>query len=229
MSGIRLLLLVAVAMVAAAGSGRTNSPDDGDRGAAGRPLLREGTQIPPTSGRFRRVGRRWEFVSDTADELADAATQAEDARFEEHARFEDARPGDGRNPPNRGQRGAATRVRRGISGPPSQADAEPPAPFGREPFGREPFPARGTNRAARPTSRGGSRRIRDVRADPASPPVRRPDVPRMLVVENLMLQRIEEAVRDDPTANRWTVTGFVTEYQNENRLVVTTAERGDAR
>ncbi len=175
MIGTAVILVVAVVFAAADDSGRARPLEDGDRGGPNRPLLREGTRIPPTAGRFRRVGRRWEFVSDAAEELADAKTEAEDARFE------DARLFDDRKAPNR--------------------DAD----------------------ATTPTATGG------VSADAASASETRPEVPRMLVVENLMLQRIEEAVRDDPAANRWNVTGVVTEYQNENRLIVTTAERADAR
>jgi hypothetical protein len=50
-------------------------------------------------------------------------------------------------------------------------------------------------------------------------------LPRVLVVENLMLQRIAEAIRTDGSDDRWTVSGEVTEYFNENQLLIRTAQR----
>lgn len=175
MIGPVVMLVVAVVFAVADDSGKASPPADVDRPGPNRPLLREGTRIPPTAGRFRRVGRRWEFVSDAADELADAETEAQDARFEDARLFDDRK------------------VR-----------------------------SRNADDTVSPATGG-------VSTGAAVASATGPTVPRMLVVENLMLQRIEEAVRDDPAANRWTVTGVVTEYQNENRLIVTTAERADAR
>lgn len=51
----------------------------------------------------------------------------------------------------------------------------------------------------------------------------------ILVVENLLLQRVVEAVRDDTIADRWSVTGRLTEFFGENRLILQTARRADGR
>lgn len=53
-------------------------------------------------------------------------------------------------------------------------------------------------------------------------------LPQVLVVENLMLQRIAEAIRADGSDDRWTVSGEVTEYFNENQLLIRTAQRAAA-
>ncbi len=54
-------------------------------------------------------------------------------------------------------------------------------------------------------------------------------MPQMLVGENLMLQRIVEAVRIDPSDDRWTVSGEVTEFFDENQLIIRTAQRANAK
>lgn len=97
------------------------------------PTIREGTQIPPTTGKFVSVGRRWLFVPEQV-------------------------------PPPDGKGGPATAI----------------------------------------------------------------DFP-ILVIENLLLQRVVEAVRDDTIANDWAVTGRVTEFFGENRLILLTARRDDVR
>ncbi|SMP50093.1 hypothetical protein SAMN06265222_10334 [Neorhodopirellula lusitana] len=47
----------------------------------------------------------------------------------------------------------------------------------------------------------------------------------MQVIENLMLDRIAEAISEDSNDDTWTITGRVTEFQNENRLMILTAYR----
>lgn len=51
----------------------------------------------------------------------------------------------------------------------------------------------------------------------------------MLITENLMLQRIVEAIRADGSDNVWSLTGEVTEFFNENRLIIHTAKRAGSR
>ena len=51
----------------------------------------------------------------------------------------------------------------------------------------------------------------------------------VLIAENLMLQRIVQAIREDELDSLWTVTGRVTEYFGENRLTILTAQRGQAK
>ncbi|WP_233214944.1 hypothetical protein [Rhodopirellula bahusiensis] len=50
-------------------------------------------------------------------------------------------------------------------------------------------------------------------------------VPMTLVTENLMLDRISRAIEEDSNDDRWTVTGYVTEFRDENRLVIETTVR----
>ena len=53
--------------------------------------------------------------------------------------------------------------------------------------------------------------------------------PVVLIAENLMLQRIVQAIREDEVDNLWQITGWVTEYFGENRLTILTAQRGQAK
>ena len=106
----------------------------------GSPTIREGTLIPPTTGKFVIVGRRWSFVP------------------------EHASPGRGHGEQATEKSSAGTAIG---------------------------FP--------------------------------------ILMVENLLLQRVVEAIRDDTIADRWSVTGRVTEFFGENRLILQTARRADGR
>ena len=54
-----------------------------------------------------------------------------------------------------------------------------------------------------------------------------PEPKRWILVENLMLQRIAEAVRLDPTDDQWILAGQMTEFFGENRMVIRTAQRSD--
>jgi len=47
----------------------------------------------------------------------------------------------------------------------------------------------------------------------------------MIVVENLMLDRIAAAIGEDPADDHWTITGRITEFQDDNRLILATAHR----
>ena len=51
----------------------------------------------------------------------------------------------------------------------------------------------------------------------------------VLITENLMLQRIVQAIRKDELDSLWQITGRVTEYFGENRLTILTAQRGQAK
>ncbi|MEM6980246.1 MAG: hypothetical protein AAF539_11330 [Planctomycetota bacterium] len=47
----------------------------------------------------------------------------------------------------------------------------------------------------------------------------------ILLLENLMLQRVARAIEEDPSDKRWVVTGKVTEFRDENRLLLQTIHR----
>lgn len=51
----------------------------------------------------------------------------------------------------------------------------------------------------------------------------------VLITENLMLQRIVQAIKEDELDSLWEVTGRVTEYFGENRLTILTAQRGQTK
>lgn len=50
----------------------------------------------------------------------------------------------------------------------------------------------------------------------------------VLITENLMLQRIVQAIKEDELDSSWQITGRVTEYFGENRLTILTAQRAQA-
>tara|TARA_R110002111_G_scaffold100750_3_gene156047 strand:- start:799 stop:1032 length:234 start_codon:yes stop_codon:yes gene_type:complete len=50
----------------------------------------------------------------------------------------------------------------------------------------------------------------------------------LILAENLMLQRIVESIRSDVTDSRWVLSGKVTEFFGENRMVISTAQRSNA-
>lgn len=49
----------------------------------------------------------------------------------------------------------------------------------------------------------------------------------LLLVENLMLQRIVESMRVDPADDRWTLGGEMLEFFDGNRLLIRTAQRSN--
>jgi hypothetical protein len=48
---------------------------------------------------------------------------------------------------------------------------------------------------------------------------------RLLVLENLALQRVVQTITQDPSDDRWSISGVVTEYFGENRVLISTAAR----
>lgn len=48
---------------------------------------------------------------------------------------------------------------------------------------------------------------------------------RILVIENLMLERITRSIDDDSSDSRWSITGTITEFRDENRLWLSTVQR----
>lgn len=50
--------------------------------------------------------------------------------------------------------------------------------------------------------------------------------PTFRILENLTLQRIANAITDDAQDNFWKVSGILTEFQNENFLLIDRIQRG---
>lgn len=142
-------------------------------------VMREGTRIPPTTGRIEMLGRRWVFVP----------VRVEDQQFRPTA--------------------AAPAVQRAFR-------ISPMAP-----------------KATRLGQAPGSRALVPFRpaAAPMEAVAEQPVLPfgQILLQENLMLQRIVEAIQEDPTDDHWIVSGEVTEFFNENRLTIQVAQRANRR
>jgi hypothetical protein len=99
-------------------------------------------------------------------------------------------------------------------------------------------PARSTHQPpARPTQLGSSTRTTGImdRAEtlasvPAAEKARGPALPMSIILtENLMLQRVAEAIRANPSDDQWVVSGEITEFFDENRLIIRTAQRSNAK
>jgi hypothetical protein len=142
-------------------------------------MLREGTRIPPTTGRIVMLGRRWVFVAATDQEI-DETVAHHDAD-----------------------------IRRALLV---------------------------TKVKYRPSRLGQSRRqMKPTKFRPTAAPIQEmnssvPDaLKQILLHENLMLQRIVEAIQADPTDDHWVVSGEVTEFFNENRLSIHLAQRANRR
>ncbi len=56
-------------------------------------------------------------------------------------------------------------------------------------------------------------------------PITSADLPQLLVSENLMLQRVVDAVRADQADSQWTVSGEIKEFFDENVLLLKTVKR----
>lgn len=93
-------------------------------------------------------------------------------------------------------------------------------------FTRKPRPTRlGAGSTSFSASADSKMGVTLVRTETSNGNTFRTVLPQVLVVENLMLQRIAEAIRADGSDDRWTVSGEVMEYFNENQLLIRTAQR----
>lgn len=64
--------------------------------------------------------------------------------------------------------------------------------------------------------------------DKPSPSLRLNAFDQMIVLENLMLGRIATAIEQDPDDDVWNITARVTEFDDQNRLLLITAQRASA-
>lgn len=65
--------------------------------------------------------------------------------------------------------------------------------------------------------------------DQRSPSLRLNAFDQMIVLENLMLGRIANAIKQDPDDDVWNITARVTEFEDQNRLLLITAHRAASR
>ena len=180
---------------------------DGKPGLVEQPgQLREGTLVPPTPGRIVLIGRRWAFLPASVE--AARATAA-------------ARSNETLIPSNQ------------------VSFRSQPAPSRRTSVIRLPSPnfklrtsRLGANTQSSMSGGAAASRPADVQmltiAD-LDPPKTSVAKAQMLISENLMLQRVVEAIRLDPADDRWTVSGEVTEFFDHNRLIIRTAQRANAK
>ncbi len=54
------------------------------------------------------------------------------------------------------------------------------------------------------------------------------ELPQMVISENLMLQRIAEAIHVDSSDDSWTISGEIAEFFDSNRLIIVTAQRANS-
>lgn len=151
--------------------------------------LREGTLVPPTTGRMVMLGRRWAFVVSEDDQPTTDDPYLLD-----------------RQAGTIGTQSAPTNRPRPLGNARSLGS---PQPLGR--LGEFPQSNQLNSQFDR----------RQQKASLSTPDKSR----RMIVSENLMLQRIVEAIRADGSDDRWMISGQVTEFFNENRLTIRTAQR----
>jgi hypothetical protein len=172
--------------------GDARSPGDGrfaDRnldGQPGRSQMREGTLIPPMSGRIVLVGRRWAFLPDGLESESARVTSSASSAAASSSPFEFPKPN------NR---------------PTQLGDTSPIDPYA------APAPSLDASLSSSPETSGQLGRPKS----------------QILICENVMLQRVVEAVRLDASDDRWTVSGEITEFFDENRLLIRTAQRANAK
>ncbi len=163
--------------------------------------MREGTLVPPTVGRFIPAGRRWMFVPDSVSDETDDIARSQ------------TRP-----------RPIPRNVFRSVS---SHFDA--PKTSQKMYSGSIRVHERNRLREYSASDRETDAPTRLVQTSDAAiaksaagNPI---GLPKIIAAENLMLQRIVDAIRTDGVDDRWTVSGQLTEFFDENRLLLRTAER----
>jgi hypothetical protein len=65
----------------------------------------------------------------------------------------------------------------------------------------------------------------DAARESSGPPSASATLDRLIVLENLALQRVAQTIMQDPTDDRWAISGVITEYFDENRVLISTAVR----
>ncbi len=140
-------------------------------------LLREGTRIPPTTGRIVMLGRRWVFIAVSERDDSETVTKSDPL------------------------------VKRAILVTNRKRHA---SRLGQETNHRTPKRFKTTAAPVQEMSRIVPNALQQI-----------------LLNENLMLQRIVEAIQADATDEHWIISGEVTEFFNENRLSIQLAQRAN--
>ncbi|WP_145173457.1 hypothetical protein [Rubripirellula lacrimiformis] len=179
------------------------------------PILREGTKLAATEGQIILLGRRWAFVPDTADESDRVAKQKTPQTFRLSSRpvISPATSA-----------GSRSRSSRSNSDLANGSDAAIPPEKSSWNWGKGPENTR-TEQARKllgSISMVKTRNESDGNENASAHPKTQ-----FLLTENLNLQRIVEAIRDDAADEKWVLTGEISEYFGENRLTIRTAQRSN--
>jgi len=176
-----------------------NQDQPGNRQSSGRNgfVLREGTRVGPLTGRFVRTGQRWRFLPDTPGGALSDVSQL-GSQGDEFQAFPFA--ADSQSVRRTTRIDSKTLRRRSTSSSTAYSVASV---------------------ADQLASTG----LTPVDGHVASPETTRQALSMVLVIENLMLQRVADAVEADSNELRWTITGLITEFRDENRLLLTTIQR----
>lgn len=175
-------------------------------------VVREGTEIPLTQGRIAMLGRRWAFVPDQTSLL--------------HKQLN----GEKLNDVLGVKRGSPSKLLRIVS----KTEVIQKADRVLVPVGRTTY----INRLIGPvtlvsTPNRGSSSNRLISSKSSVRPSEHQDkrslqANQLILAENLMLERIVDSIRSDVSDDRWILSGTINEFFGENRMVVTTAQRGIA-
>ena len=166
-----------------------------------RVLLREGTLVPPTEGRIMMLGRRWTFLPHWIEPPNPAATAVVPRKQIElfHTTLASMQL----------SRGQTIDLGSGYSQLVENRQRE----------------------EIRTTLSLTSTRLVSTTTEAAPVVEENLEVKlgQVLLSENLMLQRIVKSIRIDGLDDRWTLTGEVSEFMGENRLLIRTAQRAASR
>ena len=171
----------------------------GDSKQKSAKLIREGTEIPPTPGRVVMLGRRWAFVPDQDSLL--------------HRQMMSQSPQDflGFKQTNRHESMRISSQPK-LAWPSDRDSVAIPMIVGvKRMMGQVSMVSTATPDASSTEPLAG-----------ASAPVH------LVLAENLMLQRIVRSIRSDASDEHWTLSGTISEYFGENRMVANSAQRGNA-
>lgn len=186
-----------------------SEPVQSSNGAGGNlnaHVIREGTIVPPTSGRVVMLGRRWAFVPDESTLLhRQLKGELLSGKLDEKARSN----------PNLRRLVDVDRATDQVSNKRGVA-----VKFDR--INRMIGPVTMVNL---PTRLASSRADRDASTDTKKDSSVEGQV---ILAENLMLQRIVSSLRNDVSDDRWVVSGTISEFFGENRMVISAAQRGNA-
>lgn len=190
-------------------------------------VIREGTTLPPTEGRIVMAGRRWAFLADASDPAA---------KDDFVGILPQAKP-----------MSRLVGLRRVESSEAGSSSGTASSTFAPRALPRASLDQ--TNRffgdvrlVTTPADQVIGSVMGDLMGDVTDKAIRAGGslvsetdarmnltLPQFVLVENLSLQRIVEAIQADPSDDRWIITGTVNEYFGSNGLTIQTAQRSNSK